>query len=389
VATADGPAAAPGDPYATSKANLRDTIKWLAGIFGALAAAVVVGAPVSGLGALQGTREFWIAGAALVLGFGFICAALIIALRLLRSDLLYASDLDPGVAVGTREGPREIQRIRDDIDRHATDLFPVGYLTMKSFLAQIAKSVAQAKETADEVAALSSADAPDDDAIAAAVARYGEQQAVVRDYRASQQRVMAYASYLRFYNRLSRATKWLLLLGIGALLSLAVFGIEVQGPKDVKPPTVVVIPLSQSVAPPAGNTPARFGELDPVYFATGSSAITAEGRSAIERARNALRDRKSTALLLMARTDTVGTPRVNTSLAHDRGMAVRRLLVEKGGLAPSQVFVAELPKSDLPELTAENQASLLNRTVTLHVVDFDRPAPVAKAASAPAGPGER
>ena len=60
----DAPAA---DPYATAKANLRDTIKWLATSLAAVGAAVIAGASISGLAGLEGHALHLAAG----LGAGF------------------------------------------------------------------------------------------------------------------------------------------------------------------------------------------------------------------------------------------------------------------------------------------------------------------------------
>ena len=372
MAAGDAPMA-PGDPYATSKANLRDTIKWLAGIFGALAAAVIAGVPISGLGATKETPAFLPAAVALLLAFAAICFALVLTLRLLRSDLLYASDVDPSKPISGDAHGNEIEQIRADIEKRATDLLPAGYTDMGSFLRDIDGAVEKANDIKKEVIRLDALNPRDTALIDDMVAQYGRQQGVVHDFRVAQQRVMAYASYLRFYNRLRRATKWLLLLGTIALLTLAWFGVETRPPKEIKAPTVVVIPIG---GPSSSN---EIGErkpvlLDPVYFATGSAVVTAEGKQAIQRARDLVRGHLGAALLVMARTDTVGASKVNASLARERGQAVRRLLIERGGVGPTQVFIAELPKNDLPVISGEREDFLRNRTVSLHMIEFDRSA---------------
>ena len=379
MAAGDAPAA-PGDPYATSKANLRDTIKWLAGIFGALAAAVIAGVPISGLGATKETPAFLPAAVALLLAFAAICFALVLTLRLLRSDLLYASDVDPSKPISDDAHGKEIKQIRSDIERRATDLLPAGYTDMGSFLRDIDGAVEKAGYIGKEVLRLDALEPRDTVLIDAMVAQYGRQQGVVHEFRVAQQRVMAYASYLRFYNRLRRSTKWLLLLGTIALLALAWFGVETRPPKEVKAPTVVVIPIG-------GLSPSNMmGEiresvqLDPVHFATGSAVVTAEGKQAIQRAGDRVRGRLGAALLVMAGTDTVGASRENASLARERGQAVSHLLIEKGGVGPNQVFIAELPKNDLPVIPGEREDALRNRTVSLHMIELDRSA----ASSAPA-----
>lgn len=80
------------DPYATAKANLRDTIKWLATSLAAVGAAVIAGASINGLAALQGGSLLFAAllGGA---GLGAILVAIAIMMRLLTSKVFYFSDL--------------------------------------------------------------------------------------------------------------------------------------------------------------------------------------------------------------------------------------------------------------------------------------------------------
>ncbi|MDX8521142.1 hypothetical protein [Mesorhizobium dulcispinae] len=85
----DGPAA---DPYATAKANLRDTIKWLATTLAALGAAVVAGASISGLATLEG-QKLILASACGAAGLIAILIAIGIMVNLLTSSVFYFSQL--------------------------------------------------------------------------------------------------------------------------------------------------------------------------------------------------------------------------------------------------------------------------------------------------------
>jgi hypothetical protein len=84
--------AAAGDPFSNAKANIRDTVKWLATTLAALAAAVVAGASITGISALTGWRLVLAIGGG---GGGLICifVAIGIALRLLTSEAYYFSEL--------------------------------------------------------------------------------------------------------------------------------------------------------------------------------------------------------------------------------------------------------------------------------------------------------
>lgn len=80
--------------FKTAQTNLRDTVKWLATTFSALAAFVVAGASVNGLGGLSAASfAFWAAALFLLAGFSAICWALYLTLHVLRPMLAYRSNL--------------------------------------------------------------------------------------------------------------------------------------------------------------------------------------------------------------------------------------------------------------------------------------------------------
>lgn len=94
------------DPYATAKANLRDTIKWLATSLAAVGAAVIAGASINGLAALHGKPLIF---AALLGGAGLVAilTAIGIMVRLLTSKVFYFSDLqDPNGPVASEINAR-------------------------------------------------------------------------------------------------------------------------------------------------------------------------------------------------------------------------------------------------------------------------------------------
>jgi outer membrane protein OmpA-like peptidoglycan-associated protein len=375
LASSDGEGTA-GDPYATNKANLRDTIKWLAGIFAALAAVVIAGTPISGLGApALGIPRSIIGVVALLVCFTCICTALVIMLRLLRSDVLYPSDIDPSVDLSTREGAEELRRVRVDIQAHRQDFIP-DYADMRDFLARLDAAKSSATTLGQRWTQLAADPKADPTVVAKARADYDTQFQQIQQFRAAQHDILAYAVYQRFYSRLRRATPRLLILGVGALVALMVFSFAVQASKkDDKAPTIIVVPLSNTPAitspapPPAVSEKSDVGS---VYFATGRADVSKAGLAAIERARNVLLAKADTALLLIARTDTVGGTHINVNLARNRADAVRKLLIQPGGIAASRVFLAEVPKSDFPDLTADQQESEPNRTVSMYLIPFRR-----------------
>ena len=366
---------AAGDPYASSKATLRETIKWLAGIFGALAAVVIGGTPLSGLGAMSPSdTPFWLAGLALLAAFVCICLALVLTLRLLRADLLYLSDIDPAVPVAGRSNAKELQVLRKDVQEHRIDLYP-EYASLQELFSTLAEAEEAADQLAAERARLDAASPRDAAAVEAAKKQYDEQIAAIQGFRDLQQEILAYASYQRFYGRLRGATPVLFGLGIGALVCLMVFTVLVKAPKDDKAPPVVVIPVitvPPVAPPPPTEPPASQTDAGAVHFALGSAVLGKEGLASIEQARNALLKQPESVLLLMARTDTVGNTKINDSLARQRAAAVRNRLVTVGGIAPSRVFLAELPKNDLPKVTADGENNPANRVVSMHLLVFRR-----------------
>jgi hypothetical protein len=98
------------DPYATAKANLRDTIKWLATSLAAVGAAVIAGASINGLTALEGSALWWAAGLGGV-GLLAILVAIGVMLSLLTSKVFYFSEL-------RKEG----SLIAEEINEHAKDI---------------------------------------------------------------------------------------------------------------------------------------------------------------------------------------------------------------------------------------------------------------------------
>jgi hypothetical protein len=98
------------DPYATAKANLRDTIKWLATSLAAVGAAVIAGASINGLAALEG-KALYCAAALGGVGLLLILIAIGIMVNLLTANVFYFSQL-------TTKG----NAIASKIDQHASDI---------------------------------------------------------------------------------------------------------------------------------------------------------------------------------------------------------------------------------------------------------------------------
>src|SRR4051812_43423231 len=83
---------APKDPYVPARESMRATVTWLTGAFSALAAAILAGTPISGLGKIPHGVPLAVAATCLLVAFVCVCAAVNVCLRTLRSDAFYLSN---------------------------------------------------------------------------------------------------------------------------------------------------------------------------------------------------------------------------------------------------------------------------------------------------------
>lgn len=115
---ADSTAKPDADIYAAQKANIRDTAKWMATAYAAVAAVIVAGAPFAGLNALTGERLV----VAILFG-GVALASVLLAindiLSFLIGDYAFVSELPVDV--------------RDFIDEHAADVLPPPFASYQAF----------------------------------------------------------------------------------------------------------------------------------------------------------------------------------------------------------------------------------------------------------------
>lgn len=125
-----------GDAYAGAKASLRDTIKWVAAAFAALAAAVLAGGPLTGLGSLPpGSR---LALAVLGAAIGLVCTfcAIWVALKFLAWKPFFLSELEHHEALCAL------------INEHAGDILPPETPDVRSFLAARVGAINEIRTTA-------------------------------------------------------------------------------------------------------------------------------------------------------------------------------------------------------------------------------------------------
>jgi hypothetical protein len=121
------------DPFDAAKTSLRDTVKWLATVFSALAATVVGGASIVGLAGVKGD------GLALALiggGVGITCLFMAagLALKLLTAESFHLGDITTN------------QNLRTRLDRYANDILPPEFSTVESFIKERADAIDQIRK---------------------------------------------------------------------------------------------------------------------------------------------------------------------------------------------------------------------------------------------------
>lgn len=196
MATAEAPtgAAPSGDPYAAAKANLRDTVKWLASALAAIGAAVLAGTSFADLSGLT-TERLAIALVGGAAGLACVLSAIGVLLSLLTAESVFLSDLETNV------------RLREMLNRHAADFLPVEYPTLREFL--------EARDGA--AGTLRNRNASDQ--------AYGEAKQLFDVAEIVKLRLMQWAQFEDMRTRLKAKGGLLLGLSVGAVLGIGVLAV--------------------------------------------------------------------------------------------------------------------------------------------------------------------
>lgn len=332
------------DPYSTAKSNLRDTVKWFATMLAGLAALVLAGSPFSGFGALPpGSGRFYVALAGLATASVLLLTAWHQLIRLLRPDAVFESQLRSTYKPsGGALDQREINELREHLKTHKSDLLPDDVASFDALMERVNECWAEASQPSAAPALL-------------------EQW---KAYASNVNMVINYAAFARLDARVKNALPRIMMVGVAAMLALVAFAWASNPGKAESSERVTVL---QPLAVPAS---AQLPTFPAIHFAVNKDHVDSDGLAAITKVREFLRARGDAGVLLLAHTDTLGRTAVNRSLATRRGAAVRRLLVEAGGIAASRVFVAELPTTDLPSVTQPQVDSAENRVVEFLAVQL-------------------
>lgn len=336
------------DRYASGKATLRDNVKWLATGFAAMAAVLLAGTPFTGFGSLPLlSPRFCLAAVGLIGAAGSSFMVWRILLTMLRPDATYTEYLKAGVDPTkdeslTPEDKLEYAALKAEFEKHKKGLLPAGKNTLE-----------QLETLVDEAW----------DAYGGAPGETREKDDYLR-YRGTLHEVRDWAAFTRLHQRVQRGLRKVQAWGVAILLLLTVFAWAVNpaSSSDKSSSTSSIVVDQTSNRPARSDVPSDV-QLSSVLFELGKSKLTVEGLDSIGHARDYLRSNPQVGLLILAHTDTSGRAQLNATLAAERATAVRDALVEQGGIAPTRVYIAPLPKTDLPTVTADKVPLADNRAV--------------------------
>jgi hypothetical protein len=208
------------DPFATAKANLRDTVKWLSTLFSALAAASLGGASFVGLAGVHGSalhHALWGGG------IGIVCLFLAawVTLKLLTSESFHISEI-------ARDSELEEQ-----LNRYAIDILPPEYPSVQVFVARRAGAIKRLRELAAN---------PDDP-------EYVNIQEYLQAIDEPLRLLVSLAHFEHMRLQFNRKLPFLSLFALGALAGLGVYAVYAGAAKDTKSTGVNAGPLVSLTLP--------------------------------------------------------------------------------------------------------------------------------------------
>jgi hypothetical protein len=200
------PSTPPADEFAAQKANIRDTAKWMATAFAAVAAVVIAGTPFSGLGTLDHAHlvTILIAG-----GIALVCVLVAIGsiLNVLIGSYAFAGSLE--------------QAAKDFINENAKDVLPIQFDRLEEFLAHREATRIEAVNlwktlTVKQISPLTI------EARQAAEAKYLVYLSRSDEAERNAARIVSLAHLFRMRSQLSRIRRLLVFLTVASVISLVV-----------------------------------------------------------------------------------------------------------------------------------------------------------------------
>lgn len=196
-----------GDPFGNAKGNLRETIKWLVTAFAALAAAIVAGASLTGLHALEG-RPLAIASLGGLLAISCILFATGLTLRLLTSEAFHFGQLEAD------------QDLKARLDQHAIDLLPPEIESIDELITLRRNAITEIRNSKND---------PQGE-------KYKSASKFYQSIDQSLLRITSFAHFIVLCRRLERKLPILFVLAIGAFIGLALFAtFATSADKDTRP----------------------------------------------------------------------------------------------------------------------------------------------------------
>ena len=344
-----GAAAASGDPYAASRASIRETVKWLITIFSAFAAWIVGGVSVSNLGGLfakeASAQQAWLAVAALVVAFVFILFCICEAVLLLRPMIVYLHDAIPkgpdALASGTADvlgekswlEQRAFAKMRKRIAEHQSDWSPLGYRCV---------TYEQLLKTADRLDEIIS------DPTLSAEKRADARKEYEGELIPFFLRVQSFGSYLV----LSILFNWAMLrvavyasVTFAALTAFAILGKGGSAPAAPATSTVTLVVKGADVAtaPDTAPTPPPFG-VSALEFDAGSDALSPASATLLRTVAAWLKANPDAAVVLHSLAVAAGGQ--GASLQARRVAAIRAMVSGQSAGSQSRVFEGEAAPVD-------------------------------------------
>lgn len=195
----DDPSAAPADPFSAAKANLRDTVKWLATTLAALAAAVLAGISLAGVSSLSESVRLYALAAA---GGGLICVLIAIGtfLRLLTSESFFLRQLEE----------KPFGEVRKRLGNHADDVLSPTFKSLDQFLKLREEAIADIRNDCDSAQAKEKREA---------ATKFFE------DIADDTSRLVNLAHFEVLRANLVRSEALLFVMAVGAILGIGTFGV--------------------------------------------------------------------------------------------------------------------------------------------------------------------
>jgi hypothetical protein len=191
-------AAVPADQFAAAKANLRDTIKWLATTFASVAAIILAGTSLTGVSQLKGAS---MSAALIGGGIGLLCFVIAagLMLRLLTSKTFFISDINSP----------EYTQLKATLNAHAVDILPAEIRSIDEMLTLRQAATEQARQYSSSSQS----------------SQYTSASDFLTDIVDSLSRLTNLAHFEILRANLNAAVPKLFILAIGALIGLGVFAV--------------------------------------------------------------------------------------------------------------------------------------------------------------------